>query len=229
MVVLGDPGEDRRGSYALEHEACPVLWVLEYISRDDPEKDYVKNFEKYEGVFGFPYHLLFDPDEQSLLLYHLHERRYVPVEETAVARLPIRELELEVGLLEGWVRFWFRGELLPIPAELRARMRELRQEMEKLQNDNAALVAAKQELTTKTQNLTAQTQELTGLTTRLQAQLKERDDQLQEQQHQRDTLFGLLRGLVEAKARQAGRQDILARLSAVTDPQQFHDWLVELG
>jgi hypothetical protein len=27
-------------------------------------------------------------------------------------------LSLEVGLLDGWVRFWHRGELLPLPADL---------------------------------------------------------------------------------------------------------------
>src|SRR5262249_5031691 len=67
MVVLGDPGGARRGSYAIELESCPVLWALEYVSRDDPEKDYARNFEKYEAVFRFPYYLLFDPDQQSLL------------------------------------------------------------------------------------------------------------------------------------------------------------------
>jgi hypothetical protein len=33
-------------------------------------------------------------------------------------RYPIPELELEVGLLDGWARYWYRGELLPLPAEL---------------------------------------------------------------------------------------------------------------
>jgi Uma2 family endonuclease len=207
MVVLGDPGEGRRGSYAVEYEACPLLWALEYVSRDDPEKDYAKNFEKYESVFQVPYYLIFDPEEQSLLLYHLHEGRYLPVEENSRGRLPIPEIEVEVGLLEGWVRFWFRGDLLPIPAELREQAHKLRQEH---------------------QALVAQVQELTAQVSHLETQLKERDDLLKARQRA-DALLGMLRALVEAKARQGGREDILTQLPAVSDPQQLQAWLLELG
>ncbi|HXG11209.1 MAG TPA: hypothetical protein VNK04_15735, partial [Gemmataceae bacterium] len=41
-------------------------------------------------------------------------------------RYPIRELDVEVGLLEGWVRFWYEGELLPLPAELQRELDEAR-------------------------------------------------------------------------------------------------------
>jgi hypothetical protein len=30
----------------------------------------------------------------------------------------IETLEMEMAIVEGWVRFWFRGELLPLPVEL---------------------------------------------------------------------------------------------------------------
>jgi Uma2 family endonuclease len=236
MVVLGDPGDARRGSWAVEHEACPVLWVLEYVSRDDPEKDYASNFEKYESVFKFPYYLIFDPEQQALLLYHLHEGRYVPVEENMRGRLPIPELNLEVGLLEGWVRFWFAGELLPVPAELREQMRKLREQMREMGEQNAALMAQTQDLSTQNTRLHAQLKErddkLKERDDQLKErdrQLKERDDQVKAQQQRADALLGVLRGQVEAKARQAGRQDILTQLPSVTDPGQLSAWLVELG
>jgi Uma2 family endonuclease len=243
MVVLGDPGDAPRSSWAVEYEPCPVLWVLEYVSRENPEKDYASNFEKYEGVFKFPYYLLFEPEQQVLLLYHLHEGRYVPVEENTRRRLPIPELELEVGLLDGWVRFWFRGELLPVSRELRAQMKKLREQ-------NAALVAQTQELTTQNTHLHAQLKERDDKLKERDEQLKERDRQLKEQseqlkerdrllkeqtdqaqaQQQRATdLAGRLRPVVEARARQVGRQDILAQLPGVTDSRQLAAWLAELG
>jgi hypothetical protein len=39
-----------------------------------------------------------------------------------VGRYAVPELELEAQLLSGWVRFWFRGELVPLPAELLRRL-----------------------------------------------------------------------------------------------------------
>ncbi len=215
MVVLGDPGQERRGSYAVELETCPLLWALEYVSRDEPEKDYASNFEKYESIFKFPYYLIFDPEQQSLLLYHLHEGRYVPVEENSRGRLPIRELELEVGLLDGWVRFWYRGELLPVSAELREQMRKLHQEATALLQQNT--------------QLQGQLEQRDDQLKHLDSQLKERNDQLQAQQRRADDLLTMLRTLVEARARQGGRQDILAVLATVSDPQQLHAWLTELG
>jgi hypothetical protein len=41
----------------------------------------------------------------------------------------IKELDLAVGLLDGWVRFWHRGELLPLPADL---LRSLESSQEQL-------------------------------------------------------------------------------------------------
>jgi hypothetical protein len=292
MVVLGDPGTAYRGSYAIEYETCPVLLVLEYISRNDPEKDYDKNFEKYEGVFAFPYYLIFDPEVQSLLLYHLFDGRYVPVEETVRHRLPIAELDLEVALLDGWVRFWYRGELLPVPAELReqmARLREqmarLRQQMAKIEADKEGLVADKEKLQADKAGLVADKEKLqadhaavVAQSTRLQTQIIERDDQLRQrddqlkqrndqlrqrdnqlkqrddqlkqsndqlkqsndqlkqsndqlekEKRQADTLMDMLRSVVEAKARQAGREDILAQVLTETSAQQLQTWLVELS
>ena len=35
-----------------------------------------------------------------------------------------------MGLLGGWVRFWYRGELLPLPAELQQALDEARNQVE---------------------------------------------------------------------------------------------------
>src|SRR6266849_5832641 len=60
-----------------------------------------------------PYYLLFVPDEQELSLYHHTGDRYVSIQPNDHGRYALPELELESGLLGGWVRYWFRGELLP--------------------------------------------------------------------------------------------------------------------
>ena len=33
-------------------------------------------------------------------------------------RLAVPELETEAAILDGWVRFWFHGELVPLPGDL---------------------------------------------------------------------------------------------------------------
>ena len=51
----------------------------------------------------------------------------------AAGRLPVRELEVEVGLLDGWARFWHRGELLPLPADLQRQLDDLQTRLKQAQ------------------------------------------------------------------------------------------------
>ncbi len=92
-------------------------------------------------------------------------------------------------MLEGWVHFWFRGELLSVPAELRGEHDALVAQLNRVKAENAALVEWIQ---------------------RLEAELDQRA-RLQEQQRRVDTLLRIFRSLIEPKARQQGRQDILAQ------------------
>jgi len=256
MIVLGDPGLHKRKSYMVEFEQCPVYVVLEYVS-DDPDKDYEKNFQRYQSIFKIPYYLIFDPDQQSLLLYRLRDGRYMPVEPDAKGRIPIQRLELEIGLLDGWVRFWFRGELIPVTAELRDQMNKMReqmnrmhQEMSKLQSANTLLAGKttllEKQLKERDDELKERDDELKERNNELKErddelkernnELKERDDelkarsdQLKERDDQLKAFVSVLRPIVESKARLAGREDILALLPGSTDPQQLQTWLLELG
>src|SRR5205823_7641495 len=83
----------------------------------------------YERELKVPYFLLFYPDTQDLTLYHYNGKKYVSVKANAQGRHPIPELDLEVGLLDGWVRFWYQGELLPLPADLQRELEEVRQQL----------------------------------------------------------------------------------------------------
>jgi hypothetical protein len=52
-----------------------------------------------------PYYLLFYPDNQELTLFQHTGRRYRTVEPNEHGRYPIPDLDIEVGLLDGWVRY----------------------------------------------------------------------------------------------------------------------------
>jgi hypothetical protein len=53
----------------------------------------------------------------------------------------VPELEVEASLLGGWVRFWFRGELVPLPGDLVRQMNAMRDQLDATQ---AARNAAEQ-------------------------------------------------------------------------------------
>lgn len=180
MLVLGEPGEMKRTNWPVALETCPILWVLEYVSKSNKRKDYEDSFAKYERELKVPYYLTFYPDNDELSLYRRGARKYASVKPNERDRYAIDELELELGLVGGWVRYWFRGALLPIPAEADEHREKVQQQVE---------------------NLRAQV----------------------------DGLLAALRPLVEARARLAGRQDILSALPGATSHEQLTRWLAELG
>jgi Uma2 family endonuclease len=118
MVVIHDQPIQAEGSYDVPLQPVRPFWMLEYVSKSNSRKDYEDNMRKYEHELKVPYYLLFSPAEEELTLYRHNEEKYVSVAPDENGRCAIRELELEVGLLDGWVRFWHRGELLPLPADL---------------------------------------------------------------------------------------------------------------
>jgi hypothetical protein len=118
MVVVHDGPIEAEGSYDVPLQPAGPFWVLEYVSKGSQRKDYDDNTEKYERHLKVPYYLTFYPDNQELTLYRHNRRKYVSVKPNQKGRYAIPELEMELALVDGWVRFWFRGELLPLPAEL---------------------------------------------------------------------------------------------------------------
>jgi Uma2 family endonuclease len=118
MVVLSDEPIRALSSYNVPLEPARPFWVLEYVSNSNKRKDYDENFDKYEKELKVPYYLIFYPDNQELSLYHLKGKRYDSVRPNASGRYAVREVEIEVALEGGWVRFWYRGYLLSLPAEL---------------------------------------------------------------------------------------------------------------
>jgi Uma2 family endonuclease len=118
MVVISDEPVRAETSYNLPLEAERPFWVMEYVSKHNKRKDYEDSFSKYERDLKVPYYLIFYPDNQELTLYHHNGKKYVTVKPNKDGRHSIPELNMEVALLDGWVRYWYMGELLPLPAEL---------------------------------------------------------------------------------------------------------------
>jgi Uma2 family endonuclease len=138
MVVLYDGELTVEGSFNLPLQPERPFWVLEYVSRHNIRKDYEDNFGKYEKELKVPYYLLFYPDDQELSLYHLRRARYVSIKPNAHGRLAIPQIDVEVALHDGWVRYWFRGALLPLPAELQQQVDDANRQMDILRRENEA-------------------------------------------------------------------------------------------
>jgi Uma2 family endonuclease len=118
MVVLSREPVRARSSFNLPLEKAKPFWVLEYVSKSNRRKDYDDNFDKYEKELKVPCFLLFYPDSQDLTLYRHTGKKYVSVKPNRHGRYAIPELDLEVGLLDGCVRYWHEDKLLPLPADL---------------------------------------------------------------------------------------------------------------
>jgi Uma2 family endonuclease len=129
MVVIHSEPIKAEGSYDVPLQPVGPFWVLDYVSKGNRRKDYDDNMRKYEHELKVPYYLLFAPDEQELTLYRHNDERYVSVPPNEQGRHELSELKLEVGLLDGWVRYWYQGELLPLPAELQRDLEETRRQL----------------------------------------------------------------------------------------------------
>jgi Uma2 family endonuclease len=144
MVIVSAEPSRADTSYNVPLEPVPPYWTLEYVSKHNKRKAYEDSFQKYERDLKVPYYLVFYPDAQELTLYRHNGRRYVSVKANEHGRHALPQLDLEVALLDGWVRFWYKGRLLPLPAELdrelsiakrRARMEKRRADQEQRRAD----------------------------------------------------------------------------------------------
>ena len=130
MVVVSEQPVRAKTSFNLPLESAVPFWVMEYVSNNSKRKDYDESFHKYERDLKVRYYLAFYPDDQELTLFRHTGRKYVTVKPNERGRYAIPELEIEVALHDGWVRYWYQGELLPLPADLQRDLDEARREAE---------------------------------------------------------------------------------------------------
>jgi Uma2 family endonuclease len=156
MVVLTTEPIRAESSYNVPLEPARPFWVLECVSKGSRRKDYEDSFRKYECELKVLYYLVFYPDAGELTLYRHNKRKYVTVKPNEHGRYAIPELDLEVDLLDGWMRFWYQDELLPLPADLQRDLDAARQQLN----------AAHQRISELQQRLQAAEQELAQLRSR---------------------------------------------------------------
>ncbi|MHB1425494.1 MAG: Uma2 family endonuclease [Gemmataceae bacterium] len=157
MIVVYPKPIKAEGSYNVPLQPVGPFCVLEYVSKNNERKDYTDNMNKYEHDLKVPYYLMFVPDSQDMTLYHHNGEKYVSVKPNEHGRCEIPQLDLQVGLHGGWMRYWLRGELLPLPAELQAELhkerrdrendlRELEKERSEREREREARLAAEEEV-----------------------------------------------------------------------------------
>jgi Uma2 family endonuclease len=130
MVIVCEKPIKADGSYDVILQPAAPFWGLEYVSKHSKRKDYEESSQKYERDLKTPYYLLFYPDNRELTLYHLKGRKYASVKPNARDRYTLPELALEMAILDGWVRYWYEGELLPLPAEMQRDLDAARRQIE---------------------------------------------------------------------------------------------------
>jgi Uma2 family endonuclease len=166
-------------SYNVPLEPVGPFWVLEYVSQSNKRKDYEDNFDKYERELKVPYYLLFYHDIQDLTLYRHDGTKYVSVMPNEAERYAIPELEIEMALIDGWARFWFRGQLLPLPADLLRELEAVRRQLLEVQHQAAhqkeRTEAMERDLAEKEQALQAAEAEIARLRAQLERQEKPRN------------------------------------------------------
>ena len=127
MVVLSVEPITAETSFNTPIEPAGPFWVMEYVSKGNKRKDYEESFQKYEQELKVRYYLVFHPETQDMTLYQHTGAKYVSVQPNDQGRYAIPEVEIEVAILDGWVRFWYQGKLLPLPAELQGELDLARQ------------------------------------------------------------------------------------------------------
>lgn len=168
MLVIGDVPDHRRSSYATELEPAPPFMMFEWVSDSSEGKDYGESFRKYERELRTPYCLCFHPDKGKWDLYHHDGRRYVPLEPDRNGRVAIPELDLQIGLRDGWIRFWHQGELLEIPAEYQ---QQLNRQSEQISRQS-------EQISLQSEQISLQSEQIDEMMELLRGQVAERASQI---------------------------------------------------
>lgn len=108
---------DIGNSFDIPFQPVRPFFVLEYLTEANRRR-IQENYELCERKLEIRYYLRFDFNASTLELFKLDGGKYSTILPNAFGRYAIPELELEVALLDKWVRYWFRGELVPLPGDL---------------------------------------------------------------------------------------------------------------
>jgi Putative restriction endonuclease len=117
IMVLSSKPIMAYSSFTSPSEPSEPICVLEFASQSGKRKDYDDIFDKCE-IKKVPYYLIFHAEQQELTKYRHDGDKYISTKPIKHGSFAIPELNLEVGLLGGELRFWYEGRLLPLPIGL---------------------------------------------------------------------------------------------------------------
>ena len=125
MLVLGVlPARDRL-RFSVENEKLAPYLTFEYVSAGREQKDYRDNFAKYEIELKVPYCIMFKIQAQDLRVWRHNGQRYERQLAKGEGQIAVDRLDIEVGILDRWIRFWHQGDLLELPWEIASRVQEM--------------------------------------------------------------------------------------------------------
>jgi Uma2 family endonuclease len=130
FFILANHSVQSCGSYAVELEPTAPYCTMEIVSSSNRRKDYEDNVRRYEQELQVPYYLLFEPATQELKLYVHDGAGYGLAQANEHGRLAIPEVELEVGIVGGWARFWYQNKLVPLTDELADQVEQMQQRLD---------------------------------------------------------------------------------------------------
>jgi Uma2 family endonuclease len=154
FVVLDTERKTRKSWVVWAEDGKYPNLIVEILSKSTAKIDRELKKQLYQDTFRTPDYFWFDPETQELAGFHLVDGKYQPLNPNPQGHLWSEQLQLNVGIHNGFLRFFTpSGELIPVPIEIveqeshRAEQESQRAEQEslraKLAEEKAERLAAK--------------------------------------------------------------------------------------
>lgn len=173
VLAVFDVDPKQRMRWVCSEEGKGLDWVLEVHVGGDRKKDAERNVTFYAEL-GIPEYFIADFSRQRVFGFRLDgsaSGRYAPILPQE-GRIHSAQLDLELWIEEGRLRFFHAGAELPTPVDLSARLSKLVQEVQ----DNAEAALREERSKTAAQESLAEVER--GRADRAEAQLAELRAQL---------------------------------------------------
>jgi Uma2 family endonuclease len=167
LLVFSKEKLEVENHFGIQLNKVRPFWALEYASKSNERKDYERNIDVYERL-QIPYYLIFSLEARELLLYRLTAAgKYGLVRPDAHDLHWLPELGVGVTVYQRWVRYWWRGRMLPLTGEI---ARQVQAQQAALTEKEQTITAQKTVLTEKEQLINAQKNVLIEKETTITAQ-----------------------------------------------------------
>jgi len=155
-------------------------FVMEITSKNTRREDLGDKMAKYRDDLGVKEYFLFDPRRdwvgENLRGFALQAGVYQPIVANPAGRLPSRELGLEIGVVQGHVRFFSPGAAEPLPTYVETAERERkRAEEQRTRAEEQRTRAEEQRTRAEEQRTRAEEQRIRAEEQRIRAEAAEQE------------------------------------------------------